>query len=181
MNTREAAELISGAIAGHSGTWADLGAGDGTFTHALVERLGAESRVYAVDRDPRAIATLRRWARSSAASVIPVGADFTEPFELPGLDGEGLDGMLFANSLHYVSDAQVVLARLIRWLRPDGRAVFVEYDQRRATRWVPYPLPPTRLAEVVRGAGLSAPVVTATRPSAFGGELYVAVAELRGV
>jgi len=178
MNTGDAGRLIAGAVAGRGGTWADLGAGDGTFTRALIGRLGPTCRVYAVDHDPSAIAALERSA-ANAANVVPVRADFTEPFALPGFDGAGLDGLLFANSLHYVSDQEAVLARLIRWLRPDGRAVFIEYDQRRATRWVPYPLPPTRLAEVVGVAGLSAPVVTATRPSAFGGELYVAVAELR--
>jgi hypothetical protein len=49
-------------IARGTGTWADIGAGDGTFTRALVKVLGREATIYAVDRDEGALASLRRWA-----------------------------------------------------------------------------------------------------------------------
>ena len=176
MNARDAATLIVGAIPERESTWADLGAGDGTFTRALAELLGPNSRIYAVDRDADAVAELERSARTARASVIPVLADFTRPFDLPGMS-ETLDGMLFANSLHFVRDADVVLARLATWVRPGGRVVFVEYDRRGPNRWVPYPIPAARLPAIAASAGLSTPVITATRPSAFGGDLYVAVAE----
>lgn len=177
MNTAEAVDLIGGAIPRRPGTWADLGAGDGTFTHALVELLGPSSRIFAVDRDARALATLTRWAKKHAANVHPVEADFTGPLELPGLEGTMLDGMIFANALHFVRDADVVLARLAARLRPDGRVVFIEYDRRAPSRWVPYPIPVDRLSALTEPAGLTTPVVTATRPSAFGGNLYVATAD----
>jgi len=106
-----------------------------------------------------------------------VAADFTEPFDLPGLPAPQLDGVLLANALHFVSDGEAVLRRLAKWVRPGGRVVVIEYNQRGATRWVPYPIPPARLATLTAAAGLAAPVVTATRPSAFGGTLYVAAAE----
>ena len=132
MDTAEAVELIGAAFPRRGGTWADLGAGNGTFTRALVELLGPESRIYAVDRDPRAVAALERWASRQAGNVIPVRADFSRPFELPGLGDAMLDGMLFANALHYVRDPGPVFARLVAWLRPGGRVVVVEYDRRRA-------------------------------------------------
>jgi len=144
LNTREAVALIAGAVPAPAGIWADVGAGDGTFTRALVELLGPGSRIYTVDRDERAVAALARWASKQAANVIPVTADFTRPFELPGLEEPSLDGILLANALHFVPDAGVVLARLTKRLRP---------------------------------AGLSAPAITATRPSSFGGVLYVAAAD----
>ena len=106
-----------------------------------------------------------------------VHADFTGEFELPGVRANGLDGLLFANSLHFARDAAEVLARLVVWLRPGGRAVVVEYDQRRSSQWVPYPIPPARWNELAEAAGLSRPTVTASRPSQFGGSLYAAVAE----
>lgn len=177
MNTAEAIELIGGAIPRHAGRWADLGAGDGTFTRALVELLGPSSRIFAVDRDARAVAALARWAKTNAAGVIPVVADFTGRFDLPGLDGTMLDGMIFANALHFVRDVEVVLTRLAARVRPRGRVVFVEYDRRAASRWVPYPISTDRLATLAASAGLSTPVITATRPSAFGGSLYVAAAD----
>jgi ubiquinone/menaquinone biosynthesis C-methylase UbiE len=169
--------LIHDAVPERGGTWADFGAGDGVFTRALTELLGPESRIYAVDRDPKALAALGRWATKQSAPVTPVMADFTQSFELPGFKDMRLDGMLFANALHFVPDADVVLARLAAWLRSAGRVVVVEYDRRPASRWVPYPIPATRLFSMAAFAGLSQPVITATRASAFGGNLYVAAAD----
>jgi len=177
MDTRDAVELIAGAFPRRGGTWADLGCGEGVFTRALASLLGPGSRIYALDRDPGAIAALERWARTEAAPVIPLVADFTRPFELPDPPEAGLDGMLLANSLHFVADADSVLARLAAALVPGGRMVFVEYDRRHPNRWVPYPIPENHLPALVASAGLSTPVITARRASAFGGTLYVAVAE----
>ena len=59
----------------------------------------------------------------------------------------------------------------------DGRVVLVEYERRAASRWVPYPIPLARLAALTASAGLTSPSITATRPSAFGGILYVAAAD----
>jgi SAM-dependent methyltransferase len=177
MNTPEATALIGDAVPRRRGVWADLGAGNGTFTRALAGRLGPGSRIYAVERDPDAITALQRWAARASAEVIPVRADFTGPLELPGFGPPGLDGMLLANALHYVREPGPVLSRLVQLVRPGGRVVVVEYDGRTANRWVPYPIPSLRLARLAADAGLLPPRVTATRPSAFGGTLYVACAD----
>ena len=108
--------------------------------------------------------------------MVPVEADFTELLELP----EPLDGLLIANALHFVREADIVLARLVALVRPAGRIVIVEYDRRAANRWVPYPIATDRLPALTARAGLSAPAITATRPSAFGGILYVAAADRVG-
>jgi ubiquinone/menaquinone biosynthesis C-methylase UbiE len=179
MNTSEAVALIDAAVGRRVGVWADLGAGDGTFTRALTELLGPTSRIYAVDRDAGAVAALRQWSTSNAANVIPVEADFTVPFNLPEFDEKLLDGMLLANALHFVRDADAVLARLVRLVRPGGRVVLVEYDRRSGSRWVPYPIPVARLSALAAAAGLSTPAVTATRPSAYSGVLYAAAADRR--
>ena len=176
MEPSEAVELIAGAVPRRPGVWADLGAGDGTFTLALAEVLGRGSRIYAVDRDARALARLKRRAAGAAAEVVTVTADFTAAFALPGVEA-ALDGMLIANALHYARDAAAVLARLADRLRAGGRLVLVEYDRRGANRWVPYPISAARLPELAAAAGFSAPVVTARKPSAFGGDLYVAAAD----
>jgi SAM-dependent methyltransferase len=176
VNTSEAVALIEAAVPRDEATWADVGAGDGTFTRALVALLGRDARIYAVDRDARAVASLRRWAARDGANVIPVEADFTLPLELP----EVLDGLLAANALHFVRDADVVLARLAALVRPGGRVVLIEYDRRAASRWVPYPISVDRLPRLTASAGLSMPTITATRPSAFGGILYVAAADRVG-
>jgi SAM-dependent methyltransferase len=180
MDTRDAVALIAAAVPKHGGrVWADFGAGDGTFTRALVELLGSGCRVYAVDRDATALAAIDQWPTAVRADVIPVVADLSRPFALPALGETLLDGALFANTLHFIRHAEDVLARLVSLVKPGGRVVLVEYDRRAPSRWVPYPIPSTRLPTLAASAGLSPPVITTTRPSAFGGELYVAAADVR--
>lgn len=168
MTDAEALALLRAAVPAADGeTWADLGAGTGTFTRAVAALVGDEGRVFAVDADDRALAALR--TRVPRATL--VRADVTRPLPLPPLDG-----VVMANVLHFVRDAEGVLARVAALLRPGGRLVLVEYEGRRPSRWVPYPVSAARFRELVAGAGLAPPSVAATRPSAFGGEMYVAVA-----
>jgi len=175
MNTSEATILIGSAVPSPGGVWSDIGAGEGTFTRALAELLGPDGRIYAVDQDAEALAALDREMPANA-NVTTVVADFTRQFELPGLH-DPLDGILLANALHFMRDAATVLARLVTHLAPGGRVVFVEYDKRGPSRWVPFPIPTARLLELASIAGLTKPVITATRPSEYGGDLYVAWAE----
>jgi SAM-dependent methyltransferase len=175
MEHDDAVALIREAVEGRSGAWADLGAGTGTFTRALAALLGEGSVIYAVDNDRAALDELKFLARD-AKNIVPVYADFTQSFEV-GSVRDRLDGMLIANALHFVKDADAVLERLVSTLRPGGRVVIVEYDRRAASRWVPFPVPRVRLSALANRAGLSAPRVVATRPSEYQGELYVAVAD----
>lgn len=176
MNIGDAEALLATAVPRHAGDWADIGAGDGVFSLALARRLRPGSRIYAVDRDRSAIASLGRLA-SAAAEIIPVPGDFTRPLKLPGTGVSRVSGLLFANALHFVAEPRVPLSHLLTWLRPGGRVVIIEYEGRRPSRWVPYPISVAELAGIVSGFGLSTPAVTATRPSAYGGSLYVAVAQ----
>ncbi|MFL5575870.1 MAG: class I SAM-dependent methyltransferase [Gemmatimonadaceae bacterium] len=175
MDVREAAALIAPAVPEQGGTWADLGAGTGTFTRALASLLGPEGHVYAVDRDRASVEALRGLARRAAdrAAVTAVHADFARTLELPRLDGA-----LVANALHFVPDREQadVLGAIVRHLRPGGRLVVVEYEGRAPTRWVPFPVSLSRLREVAGDAGLGAPTLVGSRRSAFGGTMYAAYA-----
>ena len=181
MKVEAAVALIRDAVVGAGARWADLGAGSGTFTRALVELLGEGARIYAVDRDPRAVRELRIWAREEASGVTVVEADFTRRLESSDFGGASLDGLLLANALHFVSDPGAVLARLVKLLRPGGRVALVEYDRRAANRWVPYPIGVVRLPNLATEAGLSPPTVVATRPSDYGGIIYAARMDRVGV
>jgi ubiquinone/menaquinone biosynthesis C-methylase UbiE len=176
MNIADAEALLATAVPRHRGDWADLGAGHGTFSRALARRLEPASRIYPVDRDRAAVASLKLLV-TDGVEVIPVRADFTRAFKLPGVDAGQLSGLLLANALHFVANPELALARLVPWLRPEGRVVIIEYDGRRPSRWVPYPISAVLLPEIVAELGLSKPVITATRPSAYGGSLYVAVTQ----
>jgi 16S rRNA C1402 N4-methylase RsmH len=103
VKIEDAVALIRPAVEGHEGTWADLGAGRGTFTRALAQVLGRESRIYAVDADPNAAAELESVAKAEDPRVTVIHGDFSE-IELPELDG-----VLLANSLHFMKNAAVVL------------------------------------------------------------------------
>src|SRR5262245_47738306 len=86
----EACALIERGVPTPGGTWADLGAGTGTFTLALAALIGPLGKVYAVERDRSALQTLQRVASSNeprGASVEVVDADFTGHLDLPPLTG----------------------------------------------------------------------------------------------
>ena len=174
MNSREARDFLAKAVATGPGIWADLGAGAGTFTRALADILGPGSMIYAVDKGPDALAALERAARVDGVRIVPLLGDFTRALALPGAAPGTLDGILLANALHFVPEPARVLQSLVRWLRPGGSVVLIEYDRRRANRWVPYPIEKARLAELAEQAGLSAPVIGGSMPSRFSGEIYIA-------
>lgn len=174
MNAQDALALLRAAIPAADGeAWADLGAGAGVFTRALAALVGAGGHVYAVDADARAVRALGAWTAEAhgGPAVTVLQADISQPLALPPLDG-----VLMANVLHFIQDPEAVLPRIAAGLRPGGRLVLIEYEGRRASPWVPYPVPAARFRELAAAAGLTAPDVVATRPSAFGGEMYVATA-----
>ncbi|HKV71291.1 MAG TPA: class I SAM-dependent methyltransferase [Gemmatimonadales bacterium] len=177
MLTTGAIALLRNAVPPGPGVWTDLGAGTGTFTQALGQLLSPESRIYAVDRDRKAVAVLKRLVPKTRVDIVPVLADLTTAFSLPGEPSGGWDGLLLANALHFVPETEVVLTSLVRRVRVGGRVVVVEYDRRDASRWVPHPITPDRLLTLAVAAGLSTPVITARRRPPFGGELYVAAAD----
>jgi ubiquinone/menaquinone biosynthesis C-methylase UbiE len=160
-------------------TWADLGSGDGAFTLALAELLGADGAIVSVDRDGGALTEQQRRIEAAfpAVAVRYVAADFRRALELPPLDG-----FVMANSLHFVPppDQVPVLARLVSALRDGGRVVVVEYDAESGNRWVPHPIAARRWPAVAEAAGLAEPREIGRRPSRFLGAIYSGVA-YRGV
>ena len=176
MKPLEARAMLEVALRGAGMVWADIGAGEGTFTRAIFEILGPNARIYALDKDEPALAVTESWARSAGADVITVRADFAGDFELSGLESPGLDGMLLANTLHFVPEPERLLTALSGYVRPGGRVVVIEYDRRRSDRWVPHPIPSASWPTLATAAGLVAPSIAATRPSAYRGSLYTAIA-----
>src|SRR5687768_3544134 len=121
MNDRDALDLLRAAVPAADGeVWADLGAGDGVFTRALAALVGPTGHVFAVDEDERALASIRAWG---SGQVTVLRADVTGPLALPPLEG-----LVMANVLHFVPDAETVLPRIVGLLKPGGRFVLIEYE-----------------------------------------------------
>src|SRR6202158_1592166 len=101
-------DLLRGGVTGSGTRWADLGAGEGAFTLALADLLGPGAHITAVDRDERATRELgaEMGRRFPATTIDVVTADFTRPLSL-----SDLDGVVMANSLHFVRDKAPVLER----------------------------------------------------------------------
>jgi precorrin-6B methylase 2 len=175
MTQQDAIALVQGGVPTKGGTWADLGAGSGTFSRALASLLGPHGVVYAVDRDATAFGELERMAThapSDAAEIRILVGDFAH-----GVALRALDGVVVANALHFVPYERqaAVLARIADMVRPGGPVVVIEYDRRDANRWVPYPVSRRAFAGVAREAGLSDPALLATRPSRYSGTIYSVV------
>lgn len=181
MNHHDAVEFLRPAVGPDPGpTWADFGAGRGTFTEALAELLGPGARVFAVDNDAGAVRALRRLASEAdddRARIIPLEADLRRLDVVPELEDVALDGAVFSNVLHFLSDPAPALADAVERLHPRGRLVVIEYEGRTSTPWVPHPLPSERLRSVAARAGLVRPRVVGTRDSAYRSGMYCAVAE----
>jgi ubiquinone/menaquinone biosynthesis C-methylase UbiE len=166
----EAVDLISSgrlAISTEPATWADLGCGDGTFTLALASLLPAGSTIHAVDQDA---ATLRGLPDEFHGSrIVHHHADFTQqpwPFS-------DLDGILMANSLHYVRHQSAFIRKCASQFRAHHQFLIVEYDLRRGNPWVPYPIEQKAARELFRDLGYTALSLLGTRPSRYQrGSLY---------
>lgn len=176
MTLTEAVEFVRpGITPGVNECWADLGAGTGTFTRALAHLLGKDGRVLAVERDRRALNELRRISQEITSPQVDIAAgDITDLTTISLIKNVQLDGALLANVLHFIADPVAVLRDLRALLRPAGTVLVIEYERRNASRWVPYPLPLSRLASVAKEAGFGEPVEVNRRASRYQGTMYCA-------
>jgi len=149
--------------------WADLGCGSGLFTLTLAGLLQPGSTIYAVDRHP----SIEQQLTANQVSIQPQKNDFVKK----DLGLRDLDGILMANSFHYVKDKPALLKTLEPLLRPTHFFLIVEYDRTQPVPvWVPYPLGFAALQSLFRDAGYATITRLGQMPSAFGGSnLYGAV------
>jgi ubiquinone/menaquinone biosynthesis C-methylase UbiE len=164
--------LLRDGVDAKGGKWADLGAGDGAFTLALADLLGPGAHITAVDRDAGSIRGLaaEMGKRFPGTELEVVVADFTRPISL-----SRLDGIVMANSLHFVRDKSPVLARVREMLKPGGSLIVVEYGSDRGNPWVPHPFSYERWAQMAAGAGFERTRMIGTVPSRYLGSMYSAV------
>jgi SAM-dependent methyltransferase len=172
MLLSEAIEMLadSGVEALGPTTWADLGCGDGTFTLGLAALLAAGSTIHAMDLHRSALRKIP--AAHNAVAIRTHLGDFTTvtwPFA-------ALNGILMANSLHYVDDQAAFIRACEPHMTSQRRFLIVEYDTNEASRWLPYPVSRSRLTNLFASASYSSIRVLRSRPSVYRrASLYAAV------
>jgi ubiquinone/menaquinone biosynthesis C-methylase UbiE len=133
MTIEEARELISKATVS-GGQYADLGCGSGTFSYALAGLLPAGSSIICIDKDQQQIKP-----EYNGVNLQFIKANI-EQIELPLLDG-----ILMANSLHYIKNQEAFIQRLKGFT---ASLILVEYDTDTGNRWVPYPVSFRRMQQL---------------------------------
>ena len=172
LDLHDAVEFIRPAIPEAKGesAWADLGSGSGLFTRALATLVGRGSTIHAVDRSRQ-----KMLPSFNGNTIVFHQLDFikdTLPFA-------GLDGILMANSMHFVKDKRSLLTRLRQTLRHEGRLLVIEYELEKGNEWVPYPIPYEALALLLTDSGFSEISRIGERHSVYGSRKMYACTALK--
>jgi ubiquinone/menaquinone biosynthesis C-methylase UbiE len=150
--------------------WTDLGCGNGTFTLALAQLLQPQSFIYAVDTDKSALDQIP--AEYNSVIIEKMRGNFEED----DLSFKNLDGILMANSLHYIKDKNSFIERAAGCLEKGGCFLLIEYDTNKANQWVPYPLDFSSMTGLFNSAGFHSIRKLQEKASVFGrSKLYSAL------
>jgi ubiquinone/menaquinone biosynthesis C-methylase UbiE len=154
----------------HPQRWADLGAGQGLFTVALSQTLTEGSTIVAVDKDVSALGQIN--IEKKGINLLTVHGDFTRT-QL----GQGkFDGILMANSLHFVHDKIGFINAIRTSLKPDGRILLIEYDMIHSNTWVPWPISFEEMKKLANQTGFMSLRKLGSYPSVYNrADIYSAV------
>lgn len=164
MNVNEALALIKNDSITRNkeiSWWADLGCGEGVFTHALSRMLQPGSIIYGIDKK----GPLKQQITANGIKIMPLQLDFVTA----DLGLQNLDGVLMANALHYVKDKGAFIQKIKACLKPGAPLLIVEYDTDIPVPvWVPYPVSFVSLKKLFEDAGYHHPEKLSERPSIYG-------------
>lgn len=171
MELNEAIGLVKGGVDNSTAVqrWADLGAGEGLFSRALASLLPDGSEVIAVDNDARALNKIPD--EINKVKIQKVTADFiTRDLSLGTVNG-----ILMANSLHFVKDKAALLNKL-KHNMSQSRFIIIEYERDDSNPWVPYPLNFAELNKLATSIGFQQVIKLATAESQYhAGGIYSAL------
>lgn len=148
--------LIRKAVQHQSGVWADFGSGWGAFTLALRDLGGKELEIFSIDKNKYSLAEQKTYFKNRfpMTTIQFLEQDFTKNLELPKLDG-----ILMANSLHYIEDRIELLKKIKSYLKPTGKLVIVEYNTDVSNAWLPYPMTFESFSKISKKAGFKQPIL----------------------
>lgn len=170
MELQQAITLINNSIinTSESHQWADLGCGEGLFTHALATLLPRDSTIYAIDKNIKPFKTFT----VEGISVQKMQLDFVTA----DIDLKDLDGVIMANSLHYVKNKIAFINKLSSITKPSSSLIIVEYDSNKSNPWVPYPISFSALQQLFTSEGFRQIIKINEHPSVFGrANIYSAI------
>ena len=101
----------------------DLGSGPGFCSLELAYMVGSSGRIIAVDKSQEYIDHLNVKARNEGLNIETICADFHDL----ALEDDSLDGVYIRWALAWVEDAQTIIEKLSKALRPGGVIVVQEY------------------------------------------------------
>ncbi|TAK94059.1 class I SAM-dependent methyltransferase [Patescibacteria group bacterium] len=172
MTHHDLVQLIAKGIPRNGGgVWADFGSGTGAFTLALRDIAGPDTQIYSIDKDRGRL----REQEENFDQMYPdsrvsyISQDFTNPLDLPPLDG-----LIAANSIHFYKDHVAVFRKLAAYLKPGGTFIVVEYNADRGNIYVPHPFSIETFKKIATEAGLQKPKLLTTTPSGMLDEMYTA-------
>ena len=138
------------------------------FTRALARLLAPGSTIYTVDFDGSILEEIPE--RHNGVEIRKIVGDLeSHTLRLPIVEG-----VLMANTLHFIREQQSLLRRL---LTVTDRFLVVEYERSKSSRWGPYPVRFEKLTQLFSEVGMDRVEKLATRPSLFGGTMYSALAQ----
>ena len=108
-------------------TVADIGAGDGTYSFAAAEHLGAAGKVYATEIDRKKLAELRAEVRKRKLQNVVVVDSKAADTNLP----TGCCEAIFLRHVyHHLTKPAEFDANLVRSLKPGGRLAIIDFPPR---------------------------------------------------
>ena len=106
---------------------ADIGAGDGEYTFAAVERVGAAGKVYATEIDAKKLAELKsEVAKRKLENVVVVESKEADT----NLPAGCCDAIFLRHVYHHLTKPAEFDASLVRSLKPGGRLAIIDFPAR---------------------------------------------------
>jgi len=132
-------------------TCVDLGCGAGAFSFPIVDAVGDEGTVYAVDNDAKVLERIR--SKNPPPNLIMVHTDASQT----GLESEIADFCFMVLILHEAEQPDVTMAEAFHLLKPEGKALVVEWreDSKSPLRPGQEKIPRERMEQLFKQAGLS--------------------------